>query len=806
MFFSLKSISRQLSGNKLYASINVFGLSVSIVCILLAVLYWNDERSFDNFHRSNPHLYRVTTSFADRKTGEIIRHMGTGQVQGPAFKNAVPEIQDYVRLMGGNIFGDVIANNKSLRVNMLFSDESFFRIFTFHLLKGNPITALSNVNSVVVTETIARKYFNSIDVIGKQLKLNADPSADRLGKPMTITGVMRDPPANSSIKFDILLPMTFMQLSFTDTNWQNSYLGTYIVLHPDAHLKKVLKKFQEVYAIHGHQQLQESIKTYKYDPKITYGLQRMTDIHLYSQSANPSNSELGAINESKPLYSYLFMGIAVFILLMSCINFVNISIASSLKRAKEVGIRKITGGSRSQIILQFLSESSVLCLISLVVSVLLMQSALPLFNTLTNKQIAYTDVLKGKVLISLFLIFVFIILLTGFYPSYTLSRFTPTEVLYNKLVVSGKNIFRKSLIVFQISLAVFLMIATLVYYIQMRYVEEKDLGYNPDLILQTYIGGPAALQPIVKLMKRQAVAEPSIKMISFGGGENTYDVKLVDKTIDAVNQVIDENYLPMMEIPLLIGRNLDPVQFRLDSIQSAIVNEAFVKASGLKDPIGVQIKTDEYFDNQPKRIIGVVKDFHVSSLREPIKPLVMFMNNWYGGSVYVKLSNASLTKGMESFEKIYKNALPGAVYTYDFVDEKNAGRYAEEQRWQKIITAAALLSILICCLGLFGMVHIATQQRMKEIGIRKVLGATAGQIFLLISGNFLKLVGIAFMLGAPLAWVVMHKWLQDFAYRVNFGPGIFIVAAFASTCMALIAISMQSVKAANANPVETLRS
>ena len=801
---------RHLLKNKMYAAISVFGLSASVVCILLAVFYWNDERSFDKFHKNNPDLYRVTMTVNDRKTGETTTGQGTGQVQGPAFKNEVPEVVDYVRLMGGGISGDVLSDDKAFRLNTLFSDESFFSVFSFDVLKGNPQTALKDINSVVITESVAIKFFNSIDVIDKQLKLDADPSAQRLGKPMLIKAVVKDPPPNSSIQFDLLLPMKFLQLSFDDDNWQNSYLGTFVVLRSDAVIKEVINKFNNVQKRHGQQQLTESIKTYNYDPKVHYGLQPMTDIHLNSLNNNiSSTNESGIVKESKPLYSYLFMGIAVFILVMSCINFINISIANSLKRAKEVGVRKITGGSRSQIIMQFLSESIVLCSLSFIIALVFMQTALPAFNNLTGKQILFSRIINARVFGLLVLIFVMIILMTGFYPAFTLSRFTPTEVLYNKIYISGKNLFGKSLVVFQVSLAVFLMIATLVYYNQMHFIRQKDLGYNPGRVLRSYISGNRPLEPIIRNIKKEIADEPAIQTISFGSGTEggpTETVKMANKSVEAMYQIIDENFLPLMEIPVIAGRNLSPESFRSDSNLAVIVNDAFVKAAQIEVPVGTQLKTHDFYGTEPKTIIGVVRDFHVGSLREKIKPLIMFMDVQHGGAIYAKFSGPGLKKGLASLERIYKTTVPGAVYSYTFVDQLNASRYAEEQRWQRIITTAAILSIVICCLGLFGLAHIATQQRSKEIGIRKVLGATVTQILVLLSGRFVKLVLLAVLLGAPLAGIVMNQWLQNYAYRININAGMYIVVALSAIVMALLAISLQSIKAALANPVESIKS
>ena len=796
---------RHLWHNKLYSSINIAGLAVGVTCMLLAVLYWKDERSFDNFHKNNPNLFRITTTYIENKESRPVTAGGTGQVQGPAFKEAIPEVKSYVRILGGDIYSDVAAENKSLHLQTLFVDDNFFDVFTFHLLRGNPKTALNDIASVVVTESTARKFFNSIDVVGKMLTMDADPSFKRLGKPLIISGVVQDPPANSSLQFDALFTFKFMRLSFEDENWLNAYLGTFIVLNHGADINSVTQKFNKIYALHAKEQIgNKDFNNYGYDPQISYGLQPITEIHLNPLTGASGNAEGGIINGSNPVYSYMFMGIALFILLMACINFINISIAVSLKRAKETGIRKIAGGSKWQIILQFLNEPVILCLIAFILSVLLMYISLPLFNSLTGKQILIAQAFDAKLLLSFIALFIIIILLTGLYPAYSLSNFKPVEVLYNRQKLQGRNVFGRSLVVLQFSLSVSLLIAAIVYYSQMDYIRTKDLGYNPNQIIRTAVGGDRDYTTVISFLKNEFAKEPTVKMVSFGSDGQNEDVYVNNKSFKTVFKNIDENFLPLMEIPLKAGRNFSG-PFSSGIKNGAIVNEAFVKAAGLANPLGTRVKINRYYDSSIKNITGVVKDFHFGSLRVPVAPMVMYMNELPDGGIWIKFEKPEQKKAMAAVENIYKKAMPGAVYNYDFLDELNARQYMQEQRWQQVINVAAGLSFIICCLGLFGLAHLATQQRIKEIGIRKVLGASVSQVVALLSGGFLKLVIIAFVIAAPVAWFVMNNWLQNFAYRINIGPGIFILSATVAILIALLAVSFQSVKAALANPVESLR-
>ncbi len=798
-----KISSRHLWQSRLYSIINIVGLATGITCMLLAVLYWNDEHSFDSFHENNPNLYRITTTLIENKNDQVQTLGGTGQVQGSAFKDAVPEVKNYVRILGGDIYSDVTANNKTIHLQPLFVDENFFDVFSFHLLRGNPKTVLSDVSSVVITENIAKKFFNSIDVVGKLIQLDADPSYQKLGKPLVISGVVKDPPANSSIQFDALFTFQFMRLSFEDDNWLNAYLGTFVLLNPGSNINAVVQKFNTVYALHAKEQLAENLKTYGYDPQITYGLQPLTDMHLNPHQRTNGNAEGGIINGSNPVYSYMFMGIALFILLMAAINFINISIANSLKRAKEVGVRKIAGSSKRQIIFQFLNESAILCFIAFLLSIFLMNSALPLFNSLTGKQILLSEVFDARLLFYFILLLAIIILLTGFYPAFVLANFKPSEVLYNKQKLLGRNLFGRSLVIFQFSLAVFLLIATIVYYNQMNYIRTKDLGYNPNQVIRSAVSGDRNYKSVIAYLKNEFAKEPSIKTVSFGNEGYSADFQANEHNLKAQYKNIDENFIPALEIPLKAGRNFSTA-FSNDTKNGAIVNEAFVKAVDIQNPIGTTIKINGY-DSATKVVIGVVKDFHFGSLREPIAPMVMYMNEVSDGDMWIRFDKAKQKDALAVVEKIYKAAMPSAVFQYNFLDELNAKQYVQEQRWQKVVNIAAILSFIICCLGLFGLAHLATHQRVKEIGIRKVLGASVAQIVTLLSGDFLKLVIVAFVIAAPLSWFVMNKWLQNFAYRIGIGPGVFVWAAAIAIIIALAAVIYQSIKAAVANPVKSLR-
>ncbi len=800
----LKISFRHLRQSRLYAIINIIGLATGITCMLLAVLYWKDEHSFDNFHANNPNLYRVTTTLIDNKNESPQTTGGTGQVQGPAFKREIPEVKSYVRIMGGDIYSDVISNEKGLRIKPLFADSNFFRVFSFKVIRGNAATALSNVYAVVLTETTARKFFNTDDVVGKTLSMDADPSFDKLGRPLIITAVIKDPPANSSLQFDALFSFQFMELSFPDNNWLNAYLGTFIVLDRHADKNKVEQKFDAVYASHATEQLAQKIKLNGYDPQVSYGLQRITDIHLNPLMRSSGNAEGGIVNVSNPVYSYMILGIAFFIMLMASINFINITIANSLKRSKEVSIRKISGGSRGNIIMQFINESFILCFVSFLLALVLLNISLPLFNSLAGKEIQMGQALDGKLLLYFVILFLLIIVLTGIYPAIVVSRFKPSEVLYNRQKLSGRSLLGRGLVVLQFSLALCLLIATIVYYNQMKYIRISNLGYNPNQIIRTNISGDRNYRSAINYLKNEFAKEPSIKAVSFGNDGYPENIEVNGRNLKAQYKNVDENFLSVMQIPLLTGSNIG------SSFSAAknevIVNEKFVQQSGIENPVGSQIKVYRYGDSAMKTITGVVKDFHFASLREPIAPMVMYASEVPDGGIWIRFNQSKQKEAMLAIERIYKKGMPGAVYQYNFLDELNAQQYMQEQRWQQVVSVATILAFMICCLGLFGFAHLSANQRTKEIGVRKVLGASVGQIVTLLSGDFLKPVIIAMLIASPVSWIIMNRWLQDYAYRINIGWTVFALAGFFAIAVALITVSFQAIKAALSNPVKSLRS
>ncbi len=796
----LKVAGRQLWQTRLYALINITGLTTGTCCVLFAALYITDEQRFDHFHQNNPNLYRITSTYRDH--GQMVTTGGTGQVQGPAFQAQVPGIMHYTRVMGGEIFGDVRHGHNAFKLQLLFVDSSFLDVFTFPLVEGNPRTALQNVNSVIITRKTALKFFGRTDVTGEILEMDADPSAMRIGKPLVIAGVAEDPPSHSSIQFDILFPFEFMKVSFDDTSWLNAYLGTFLVLRPDARPDEIIIKLNRIAFSLSQTQRKENPEA----SPITYGLQSMTDIHFNPQEIANQNGESGIVNGSRSVYSYIFLGIASFILLMASTNFINLTIASSVKRAKEVGIRKATGGGRAGIIAQFMGESAIVVAAAMLLAILIAWSLLPAFNQLAQKEIPSSLLFTPVLLAWLAGIFLINMLCAAFYPAWLLSRLTPVATLYQKISISSRNPVGKILMIVQFATAILLGTASLVFYRQMHFIRSKSLGYNPDQVVKIDIQGVRNVQHITARFRHELAYEPAIRAISLAGEFGNRDVEINGRKFMSFMRTIDALYAPMLEMKFSSGRNFSS-QFGSDSKSGVLVNEAFVKKAGLKNPVGATLFPDSYFGKEGFTIVGVVDDFHYSSLKERIGPMVMPMSTHYdGGALWIKIAQKDQQQTIQKLEATFKKLLPNAVFNYAFLSDSNARAYAMEQRWQHMITLVTVIAIIICGLGLFGLAHLAVAQRRRETGIRIALGASGPEIALLFSRTFIKIIAISILIALPAGHYLMQKWLENFAYHAGVAWWISAVSGGASIVIAMVTVFMQGLRAAAIDPVLALRS
>jgi len=787
-----KTAFRNLARNKIYSFINVAGLSLGLPCAMLIMLYVKDEVSFDKFHKNVDNIYRVVSQ---RKENKI---PVTGLLQGPRFTQNVPGIKSFVRI--DSRYEDIKTGTAIQSQSVLHVDSNFFSVFTFPLLSGNPETCLTEPHSIVLSEDIAKKQFNTTDAAGKIIMIKEDSTF----VPYKVTAVAKRCPQNSSIQFDVLMPFKESEADAKDThNWFNSFLNTFVVLDEKANRQTVEKQMQSFYVSDAKQTLEEMLKIDGGNlddiPLGTYFLQPYPDMHL-SPDLPAAN---GLTNAGNPMYSYILSGIALFVLLIACINFVNLSIARSVRRAKEVGIRKVMGGDRKQLIMQFLGESFLLCTIAFVFAIMLVQLMLPMFNNLSNKALSIAYLLDAKLIAGYIILYVTTGLLAGFYPALILSGYNPVQTLYGRFHISGKNYLQKSLVVLQFTLASFLIIATFIIYAQFNLLTKTDLGYDDNNLV--IVNKNNLTNADVAVFKNELLGNPDIVGVSAknAGVWGTGTKNFIGSTIYFAGETVDENYLPLLKIPLIAGRNFSEA-FPADATQSVIVNESFVKKANWKNPIGETIQMLGS-SNQTYHLIGVVKDYHFASLTKKITPQLFTMNGSYG-TYYIKIKPNTATASLRSIQKTYQQLYPLSPYSYTFKNDENRMQYADVEKWKQVILFGAILTIFISCIGLFGLSVLSAEKRTKEIGIRKVLGASVKSIVTSLSTDFIKLVVLALVIASPLAYMAANTWLQNFPYRIEISWWLFGLSSILVMMIALITISFQSIKAAIANPVESLRS
>jgi len=594
---------------------------------------------------------------------------------------------------------------------------------------------------------------------------------------------------------------------FPDGTWLNSYLSTFVLLQNHADIYKIENEFTRIFRDEAADQLRSANMS---PGRVQFGLQPIVDIHLNKFSYGPSPGiGSGTLDGgSSMVYSYILSGIAALILIMAIVNFLNLSIAGSLERSKEIAIRKISGGSRKQIVVQLLSEASVLCIVSYLMAIVFTLAFLPIFNRLAQKNISLlfpSDIvffIYGLILITL------CILLIGLYPAIKLSLFNPVEILFNKQKLGRGNFFNKGLTVVQFTLAISLIIATIVYYKQMGYISRTDLGYNASEVVRVHLPNYRHIdRQTLENLRNDLIADPSITQMGNGdltfGDEADADVEMNGKKIAVQQTYIDQFFLNVSGITIKEGRNFS-FDFGSDSVNATIVNETFVRLAGIDHPIGRQV---QFIDNggvrHPKTIVGVVKDFHIKSLKEKIEPVSLLLGQ--SEFIWVKLRKGNTTNALSQLRNSFTRTFPQYFYQYSFVEDEIRSQYSDDQRWKQVITYASALAISICCIGLIGLVNFETLRRRKEIAVRKVLGSSVINISLLLSRDFLKLVVLAIMIASPIAWYTMNRWLLNFSYRTNISWLDFAISTFFVLLIALATVNIRAVGAALASPLKSLR-
>jgi len=799
-----KTAFRSLVRNKFHTSLNIIGLAAGLATCLLILLYVLDELNYDRYNTKADRIYRVNNEV--KFGGNYFDLATTPPLMGPIMVKEFPQVEQYTRIRWYGSFLVKKGNENLKEGRVAYGDSTLFDVFTLPLIAGNPKIALKEPHSLVITETIAKKYFNRTDVVGKNMIINDTGN-------YKITGVIKDIPAQSHFNFDFFVAMSETDDSRSD-NWLSENYNTYILLKKNADATKLepeLNKMMEHYVgpelkAVANLSLDEFKKSGGY---VRASLTPLTHIHLHS-------NKIGELNGNGNVqFVYIFSVIALFILLIACINFMNLSTARSSNRAKEVGVRKVLGSLRKNLVQQFLTESVLISFIALIFAIGIASLLLPYFNQLAGKSIFVSTLFQPQMLTSLVLLMLIVGLLAGSYPAFVLSAFQPVDVLKGKLAGGFKRSWlRNSLVVFQFVISIILIIGTVVIYNQLNYIRNKDIGFNRKQVL--VIKNTDALKDQATTFKNELLQISGVQNATMTGylpveGDRGNGAFFTSPALDQKSAIsmqawiVDENYIPTLDIKFFQGRNFSP-QFSTDS-NAVIINEAAAKFLGAKDILNRKLYIVE--DIKTKKlgeyhIIGVIKNFNFSSLRDVIIPLGLFFHK-QTGSIAVRVNTSDISSVVSQIKNKWKTMAQNQPFDYSFMDEQFNNLYTTEQKTGQIFITFAVLAIVIACLGLFGLVTYAAEQRTKEIGIRKVLGANVANIVTMISKDFLKLVLIASIIAFPVAWWGMNKWLQDFAYRVNIGWWIFFAAGLLAIIIALITISFQAIKAAIANPVKSLR-
>lgn len=781
-----KTAWRNLAKNKFYSFINISGLSIGLAVGILILLWVQDELGYNGFHKNAANIYKLE-NMAGTGTSRQIWTNTTAPI-GILAQKEIPGIQGVVRMSFNNNYHSFQYNQKQFtQDNTFYTDPSLFSIFDFKIIKGNAANPFTDNNSIVITESTAKKYFGNAEPIGKVITAEGKEN-------FAVSGVVKDIPENSSIRGDMFFPMTLlaknmyagntggasMSNDFTQFNYD-----TYLLLQPGLSLSNIATKLRQIH-----------LKNKPDDTDVEYMLMPLMSMHLYH-----SDGSDGGIESVR-----MFMIIAVLILLIACINYVNLSTARSMLRAKEVSLRKIVGAAKIQLFLQFIIETALLFLLATVIALALIYVLMPLFNQISGKQllVSFTDVHIWQVVL---VTIISTLIISSIYPALLLSSFEPIKAMKGKMSSRISDaLFRKILVVTQFAFSVVLITGTMVISNQLEYIRSKQLGYDKSHVFSFWMRD---ISPHFDAVKSDLLKQPGVlnvtsagsNIVSIGGqtGDNQWDGKQVGETMMLSQLSVDNNFIPFFNMQLLQGENFNGT---ISDSTHFILNEAAVKAARLTDPIGKKFRLWK----TEGTIIGVVKDFHFASMRRKIEPAIFYYRPDSYGQFYIKTTGKDAPKAIAAAEKKWKEYNAGIPFSYAFLDDTFNSLYQSEQRTGLLFNIFAAIAICISCLGLLGLAAYTAQIRTREIGVRKVLGASVAGITQLLAKDFIKLVGISIIIATPIAWYVMNKWLQNFAYKVQVSWTVFVVAGIAAILIAIITISTQSIKAALANPVKSLRS
>ncbi|MDX1940803.1 MAG: FtsX-like permease family protein [Saprospiraceae bacterium] len=785
---------------KLSATINVLSLSLGIGCAILIFLFIQNEWSFDTFHEKTDQLYRINRIVND-KNHRFLEGINTHPAPfAPAVKEEMPEIQYITRVQNDKSYikrGNFISLEK-----YFFTDADFFQMFSFSFVKGNAQQSLEDNSSAVITERIAEKFFRNEDPMGQMISVFNDGQYHDF----IVKGIVKNPPSNSTFQFDVVLPFTYFQTygwgKEMEHYWNNSFLSTYTMLSADTDLNVLHQKM--IKFAKRHPVAQDYIESHF--PKGTYGTYRFQPIQeVHFDNIIPEHLHPA----SQKRYSYILGGIGLIVLFIACINFTVLAIGRSSGRAKEIGIRKVVGARRNQVANQFLGESFLFSFFGLCIGLLLAYFVLPQFNKLADREFTFITLLNNESILFLIALTLVAGLVAGFYPALFISAFRPVESIKNRLKLGRTNLFTKTLVGTQFVLSIVLVIVTLVMGDQLKYLKTKDLGFDKEQLLTIRRNGVERAN-FFSVYRNELQDDPKIVNMSstytaFTYGAFTSDFKHEGKQIDYSIFMVGPDFLKTMGMQLLAGRDFN-ANIASDTLENIIVNEAFVKALGWKDPIGKKVIGLENAGYKEPTIVGVVKDFNFESLEHAVKPSwMLYKDANHMNDMVLRIRPENIQSTIQKLERIWKNLAPDIPFTYSFMDERMAAQYETEERWNNIIKFAGILAIFIAFFGMFGLVALSVAGRAKEMSIRKVFGASMQDIAYAISSQFAKLILIALVIASPIAWYLSNKWLQGFAYHVNVKPLLFILAFGLIAIVFIFTLLYHVLRTAKANPADTLR-
>ena len=804
----LKVALRNLWKNKVFSAINIMGLSAGLAVCLLIVLYVKDESGYDKYYAQSENIYRLDADIFFNGT-QFTSAVAPAPL-APTLKKDYPQIVQYTRTRN---FGDIMVKKDNQNIqnhNAVFADSTFFQVFSLPMISGNPLTALNEPHSIVIDETTAKKYFNSTNVLGKTLYVDNSTNCK-------ITGVIKDVPLQSHFHFSFIRPIQDTYHSDQD-DWLSNNYASYVLVRPGVTQAVLQEKVNATIDHYLSKQLEQVLHTNAGDLKkggnhFIYPVMALTDIHLHS------NKSYEFEVNGNVAYVYIFSVIAIFILLIACVNFMNLSTARSANRAKEVGIRKVAGSLRSNLITQFLTESVLMSFLSLFIALGIAALLLPLFNQLAGKQMSVVTLFSTRLLPLMVVLIIVVGCIAGSYPAFYLSSFQPSQVLKGSIAKGFRNSWlRSGLVVFQFFISITLIIGTIVIYNQLRYIRSREIGYNRNQVL--VINNTDALDNKIKTFRQEMTKISGVESAAVAGSLPT-DIShnqngwFRDPLLDAKQVTImtdfyaDQHYIPTLGMRMASGRNFSQ-DFPTDTT-AVIINETAAKLLGFKNPLNQKLyrpngyASNGNFTSKEFHVIGVMKDFNFSSMHDKVGPLILELGEDYG-RIAMRIDTRNIPVLISQVQNKWNNMAPGQPFSYTFLDADFNKIYNAEQRTGKLFISFAIFAIFIACLGLFGLVTYAAEQRIKEIGIRKVLGASVQEIVAMISKDFVTLVLIAFLIAFPVAWWMMNKWLQGFAYRINISWWVFVLAGLLTIAIALVTVSFQAIKAAIANPVTSLRS